>query len=91
MSDEFDELHPAVRALKTVCRCNNVKYRTIEKAILGGATSVRDVAARTTATTGYCGGTCTPDILKMIEKIAAPARVAAEPADDPDAWWLRKK
>ena len=27
--DENQSLHPAVRALKTICRCNNIKYRTI--------------------------------------------------------------
>jgi hypothetical protein len=28
-----DALHPAIRGLKTICRCNNIKYRTIERAI----------------------------------------------------------
>ena len=96
--DECGELHPAVRGLKTVCRCNNIKYRTIARAIRDGAASVSQIAARTTATTGYCGGSCTPDIQEMIADLAPPvkapatalsSRVVAEaPAD---AWWLRKK
>lgn len=91
--DESRELHPAIRGLKTVCRCNNVKYRTLERAIRDGATTIHQIAARTTATTGYCGGSCTPDILEMIANLAPrptppPATTAAP---NPDAWWLRKK
>ena len=90
----FDELHPAIRALKVVCRCNNIKYRTIEKVIAEGAKSVSQVAAKTTATTGHCGGSCTPDIQAMIDRAhggaPAAAPVTAEP-DDADAWWLPKE
>jgi NAD(P)H-nitrite reductase large subunit len=95
--DECGELHPAVRGLKTVCRCNNVKYRTIARAIRDGAASVSQIAARTTATTGYCGGSCTPDIQQMLADLApakatpcamSPKSGAAAPAE---AWWLRKK
>ena len=64
-----NNVHPAIQALKTVCRCNNIKYRTIEKAIREGACSVDAVAAKTGATTGYCGGSCTPNIQEMIEEI----------------------
>lgn len=67
--DSNASLHPAIRALKTVCRCNNIKYRTIEKAILEGAATVDAVAARTSATTGHCGGSCTPNIIDMIEEM----------------------
>ena len=89
-----DELHPAIRGLKTVCRCNNIKYRTIERAIRDGAHTVSQIAARTTATTGHCGGSCTPDIEQMLDelvpKIPVPPAIptVAPPAD---AWWLRKK
>jgi NAD(P)H-nitrite reductase large subunit len=91
---ESGDLHPAVRGLKTVCRCNNVKYRTIARAIRDGAVSIHQIAARTTATTGHCGGSCTPDVEQMIDDLASkmavppPKTTAAEP---PDAWWLRKK
>jgi NAD(P)H-nitrite reductase large subunit len=87
--ENLDALHPAIRALRVICRCNNVKYKTIEKAVLGGARTINDVAARTSATTGYCGGTCTPKVQKMIETLAPPA--VKQEAADPDAWWVRKK
>ena len=93
--DESPSLHPAVRGLKTVCRCNNIKYRTLERAIRDGAHTVADVAKRTGATTGYCGGTCTPDILAMIAEIAGtatPCVAQPQPAAAPaDAWWVRKQ
>jgi NAD(P)H-nitrite reductase large subunit len=87
--------HPAIRGLKTVCRCNNIKYRTIERCIREGAWTLAEVARRTTATTGHCGGSCTPDILQMLAELAprhaqrpSPAQ-QAQPAAD--AWWVRKK
>lgn len=93
MSDESQ--HPAVRGLKTVCRCNNIKYRTIERAIREGAHTLTQVATRTSATLGQCGGTCTPDVQKMIEELAPKYATAAvppkQPAADANAWWVRKK
>jgi NAD(P)H-nitrite reductase large subunit len=94
--DEQESLHPAVRGLKTVCRCNNIKYRTIERAIREGAHTMTQIANRTTATTGECGGTCTPDVQQMLDELAplyarsAPPK-AAVAAANPDAWWVRKK
>jgi NAD(P)H-nitrite reductase large subunit len=94
--DEQESLHPAVRGLKTVCRCNNIKYRTIERAIREGAHTMTQIANRTTATTGECGGTCTPDVQQMLDELAplyarsAPPKAAATAAN-PDAWWVRKK
>ncbi len=93
MSDQ-ESVHPAVRGLKTVCRCNNIKYRTIERAIREGAHTMTQVATRTTATLGECGGTCTPDVQQMLDELvplyARPA--ATKPATtNPDAWWVRKK
>ena len=92
--DSEEPLHPAIRGLKTVCRCNNIKYRTIERAIRDGATTLHQVAARTTATTGHCGGSCTPDVQEMLAELA-PKRPEPAPAEQPapnaDAWWLRKK
>jgi NAD(P)H-nitrite reductase large subunit len=92
--DDSASLHPAIRGLKTVCRCNNIKYRTLERAIRDGAHTVAEVAKRTGATTGYCGGTCTPDILAMIGEIAGATPCIAQPqqaAAPADAWWVRKK
>jgi NAD(P)H-nitrite reductase large subunit len=71
VEEDLQSLHPAIRALKVVCRCNNIKYRTIEKAIREGCTTIAAVAAKTGATTGHCGGTCTPKIHDMIDAICA--------------------
>ncbi len=101
--DDSQPLHPAIRGLKTVCRCNNIKYRTIERVIREGARSIEDVARKTGATTGHCGGTCTPDILAMLaEHGAASCDSSAQPvlangaapanaSGNADAWWVRKK
>ena len=67
--DDIQNLHPAIHGLKTVCRCNNIKFRTIEKAIRDGAGTIAEVARRTTVTTGHCGGTCTSSVLDMIDEL----------------------
>lgn len=97
MADE-DSLHPAIRGLKTICRCNNIKYKTIERAIREGAHTLTQIADRTTATTGQCGGTCTPEVQKLLDELvpkyaketAAVSRPPAAAASA-DAWWIRKK
>ena len=92
--DEHDDesLHPAVRGLKTVCRCNNIKYKTIERAIREGARTLSQIAARTTATTGHCGGSCTPDVQEMLAEHAPPPPTpGSQLPTPPDAWWIRKK
>jgi NAD(P)H-nitrite reductase large subunit len=91
---ESEDLHPALRGLKTVCRCQNIKYKTIERAIREGAWTLSQVAARTGATLGQCGGTCTPDVQKMITELAPKHSGAAEsktPAQTLDKWWVKKK
>ena len=91
--DENEPLHPAIRGLKTVCRCNNIKYRTIERAIREGAHTLSQVAARTTATTGQCGGSCTPDVQAMLAELApkyAPAAPPKQAPANPNAWWVKK-
>lgn len=88
-----DELHPAIRGLKTVCRCNNIKSKTIERAIHQGAHTLHQVAARTGATTGHCGGSCTPDILAMLAEHAPaeqPPTPQNRPATTEQEWWIRK-
>ena len=94
MSESDEEtMHPAVRGLKTVCRCNNIKYRTIERAIREGAHTLTQVATRTTATTGQCGGSCTPDVQEMLAELA-PQRRLPTPATSgapAGAWWVRQK
>jgi NAD(P)H-nitrite reductase large subunit len=91
--DQNESLHPAIRALKTICRCNNIKYKTIERAIREGAHTLNQVASRTTATTGECGGSCTPEVQKMIEELAPKYATAAPQkpqAANPNAWWVKK-
>ncbi len=90
--DGAEPQHPAIRGLKTVCRCNNIKYRTIERAIREGAWTLEQVAARSTATTGHCGGSCTIDVLAMLaEHAPRHLRPLPETTSAPDAWWVRKK
>jgi len=89
MEEDLSEIHPAIRALKTICRCNNVKYKTLEKAIQGGASTIREIASKTTATTGYCGGTCTPDVLTMIESLRGDRASTAPVVEEADEWWAR--
>lgn len=89
-------MHPAIRGLKTVCRCNNIKYRTIERAIREGAHTLTQVADRTTATTGHCGGSCTPDVQQMLAELAPKYATVPPPAAQAadagaNAWWVRKK
>jgi len=92
MDDSSDSVHPAIRGLRTICRCNNIKYRTIERAIREGAHTMTQIASRTTATMGECGGSCTPDVQQMLDELAPKYVTAnAAPAANPDAWWVRKR
>lgn len=96
MDENDDEsVHPAIRGLRTICRCNNVKYRTIERAIREGAHTLTQLATRTSATLGQCGGTCTPDVQKILAELAPKYATTAAPqpvrAADPNAWWVKKK
>ena len=82
-------MHPAIRGLKTVCRCNNIKHRTIERAIRDGARTIAAIASKTTATTGHCGGSCTPDVQQMLGQFCPVT--AAAPATNDTGWWVRNK
>ncbi|MDQ3280179.1 MAG: (2Fe-2S)-binding protein [Acidobacteriota bacterium] len=92
--DDQEPLHPAIRGLKTICRCNNIKYKTIERAIREGAHTLSQVASRTTATTGQCGGSCTPEVQALIAELAPKYATAAPPKPqqpaNPNAWWVKK-
>lgn len=92
MTESDEQLHPAVRGLKTVCRCNNIKYKTIERAIREGAHTLTQVANRTAATTGHCGGSCTPDVQAMLAE-HAPQLPLPAPGGTANAgtWWIRRK
>jgi NAD(P)H-nitrite reductase large subunit len=94
MSENDEQaMHPAVRGLKTVCRCNNIKYRTIQRAIREGAHTLTQIATRTTATTGHCGGSCTPDVQEMLAELAPQRPLPAPAAGNATAgaWWVREK
>ena len=63
----------------------------IERAIREGAWTLSQVAGHTTATTGHCGGSCTPDVLQMIAELAPKHATQPAPAAPAEAWWVRKK
>ena len=90
MHSDDEPLHPAIRGLKTVCRCENIKYKTIERAIREGAWTLSQVAVRTGATLGHCGGSCTPDVQSMIAE-HAPRHTSQPAAVNASQWWVRKK
>jgi NAD(P)H-nitrite reductase large subunit len=91
-NDDQQQMHPAIRGLKTVCRCNNIKYRTIERAIRDGAHTLTQVATRTTATTGHCGGSCTPDVQDMLAELAPQCGDRLKPVlTSGTGWWVRQK
>lgn len=87
-----ESVHPSLLRLRTVCRCNNIKHATIARVIDQGAVTITEVARLTTATTGQCGGSCTPRVLEMLEQHcgALSKTVSSETADEEDAWWVRK-
>jgi len=88
MDDEA--LHRADQGPKTVCRCNNIKYLTIETAIREGAGTIYQIAAHTGATTGHCGGTCTPDVQEMLDE-HAPSESPVAATAPAGAWWVKQK
>jgi bacterioferritin-associated ferredoxin len=50
-----------------VCGCNCVTLETIEKAIERGCTTLPKIYNTTTAGIGQCGGTCRPEIQKILD------------------------
>ncbi len=54
------------KSFKFVCRCNGVTEEEVLAAIQSGAKSVDRVGDLCTAGFGACGGSCRPDIQKMI-------------------------
>ena len=62
-----------------------------------GAHTLTQVANRTTATMGECGGSCTPEVQALIEELepkyatAAPSAASNKPAQNGEGWWVRKK
>jgi NAD(P)H-nitrite reductase large subunit len=56
---------------KFICQCNQIPRDVIEAAIVRGCKSVQKVAIATTAGAGQCGGTCQPEIQKIIDELKA--------------------
>lgn len=54
---------------KPVCLCNKISKSEIEAAILRGCKTVQKVALATTAGAGQCGGSCQPEIKKIIDSL----------------------
>lgn len=54
---------------KFICQCNQIPLDVIEAAIVRGCKSVQKVAIATTAGAGQCGGTCQPEIQKIIDEL----------------------
>ncbi len=51
---------------KSICLCLAIKEPPILKAIADGAKTTDEVADKTQAGLGPCGGSCRPDIQKLI-------------------------
>jgi NAD(P)H-nitrite reductase large subunit len=49
-----------------VCTCNKVTRKTIEGVIVRGCQTLPKISTATTAGVGQCGGTCQPEIEKIL-------------------------
>lgn len=66
---------PAI-ALDIVCFCHGIERYTILEAIASGADSIEKIQETIGATTGPCGGSCTPCVQSMIDHAKSPANPA---------------
>ena len=57
---------------KWICLCNQVSEPVIRKAIEEGANKIDELFDRTTAGVGACGGSCRPQLKKLLERYAKP-------------------
>jgi NAD(P)H-nitrite reductase large subunit len=64
-----------------VCFCQGISRDEIVQSIEGGATTLEDLQDQIGATVGPCGGSCTPNVLKLLRDTlaGAPSPCAAEP------------
>lgn len=53
----------------TVCVCNQVSREDILTAVKRGCRTVDRVSAATTAGAGQCGGTCRPEIARLVTEV----------------------
>ncbi len=52
--------------VKLICYCHEISEKTVAEAIARGCSKVDQVSDATTAGIGPCGGTCRPEIQKLI-------------------------
>lgn len=62
-----------------ICLCNGVTQAEIEAAIRGGATSLGRVFDETSAGVGACGGSCQPELKKMLAQFQHDGTFPADP------------
>lgn len=53
---------------KLLCYCNGIPVEDVQRAIDNGATTMGQIFDRTTAGCGACGGSCQPEIRKLLEQ-----------------------
>jgi NAD(P)H-nitrite reductase large subunit len=61
-----------------ICQCNKISRETIEAAVARGCKTVQKVAIATTAGAGQCGGTCQPEIRKIISQLELETNLKKE-------------
>jgi bacterioferritin-associated ferredoxin len=54
-----------------VCFCQGISRDEIVQSIRGGATTLEDLQDQIGATVGPCGGSCTPNVLKLLRDTLA--------------------
>ena len=57
-----------------ICLCNSVSRSRIDAAIDGGACSLAQIFDATWAGCGPCGGTCQPEIARILTERLTPVR-----------------
>lgn len=53
---------------KLICYCNGIPLADVEKAIANGARTMGEIFDRTRAGCGPCGGSCQPEIRRLLEQ-----------------------
>ena len=57
---------------KLICYCNSVPLAVVQDVIDKGAKTMGEIFDRTTAGCGACGGTCQPDIKRLLNEKKKP-------------------
>lgn len=61
--------------VKLICYCHGIPEKDVAEAIQRGCVKVDQVSDATTAGIGACGGTCRPNIQKMIDDYLKKSKV----------------